>query len=494
MSISYGPGGMRRLSRRQFVQRAGAAGLGLAALGGLAACGDDDSGDTSSAATSAAAEATSAQAEVSSAVASAESTAAAEVSSAEAEVSSAVESAAGAATGVPDELAYKGSIKIVGLGVDLTPDIKAAWEAKFPDVTLEFTVKSTPEISQIALTQPESQDLMSGYFHQMDQLWPSNQFIVLDPANIARWSEVSRLHKLGALQEGNKEGDGDAPFRKIFLEDDGVTFATGETGKLTMAPGNHNSDSFGYNEKELGEQDSWAIMLDDQVKGRVALINDPEIGIMDAAMAVEAAGIMTFGDKGNMTKAEIDEIFKYLIEKKKGGHFRAFWTVFEDSVNLMQSGEVVVESMWSPAVTLLQGQDFPVRYAAPKEGYRGWGGGHSIFKHVADDPDKLAAIWAYINWWNTSEPAGIMGRQGYYNAVIDATKTGLEPAEADYWLNGTAAPNDLLGPDGKTVVIKQGATRDGGSYEQRNGNFSTWNSRMDEADYALQKWQEFLNA
>jgi putative spermidine/putrescine transport system substrate-binding protein len=490
MSISYGPGGMRRLSRRQFVQRAGAAGLGLAALGGLAACGDDDSDSSSSAA----APETSAAAPSSSAAAPAESSAAAPESSAAASEAGSSSAAAPTATGVPEELAYKGPLKIFGLGVDLTPDIKAAWEKKFPDVTLEFTVKSTPEISQIALTQPESQDLMSGYFHQMDQLWPSNQFIVLDPANIARWSEVSRLHKLGALQEGGKEGDGDAPFRKIFLEDDGVTFATGETSKLTMSPANHNSDSFGYNEKEIGEQDSWAILVDDQLKGRVALINDPEIGLMDAAMAVEAAGVMTFADKGNMTKAEIDEIFKYLIEKKKGGHFRAFWGVFEESVNLMQSGEVVAESMWSPAVTLLQGQDFPVRYAAPKEGYRGWGGGHSILKHVESDPDKLAAVWAYINWWNTPEPAGIMGRQGYYNAVIDSTKTGLEPAEADYWLNGAAAPQDLLGPDGKTVVIKQGATRDGGSYEDRNGNFSTWNSRMDEADYALQKWQEFLNA
>jgi putative spermidine/putrescine transport system substrate-binding protein len=328
----------------------------------------------------------------------------------------------------------------------------------------------------------------------MDQLWPSNQFIVLDPANIARWGEVMALHKTGALQPGNKEGDGDAPFRKIFLEDDGTTFAEGETGKLSMVPGNINADSFGYNEDELGEQDSWAILMDDQIKGRVALINDPEIGIMDAAMAVEAAGIMTFADKGNMTRAEIDEIFKYLIEKKKGGHFRAFWTVFEDSVNLMQSGEVVAESMWSPAVTLLQGQDFPVRYAAPKEGYRGWGGGHSIFKHTESDPDKLAAIWAYINWWNTPEPAGIMGRQGYYNAVIQATKDGLKPEENAYWLEGQPAPTDLLGPDGKTVVIKSGTPRDGGSYEERNGNFSTWNSRMDEADYALQKWQEFLNA
>ena len=138
--------------------------------------------------------------------------------------------AAEASAGYKATSAYKGTLKIVGLGVDLTPDIKAAWETKFPDVTLEFTVKSTPEISQIALTQPESQDLMSGYFHQMDQLWPSGtSSSCSDPTNIARWGEVTRLHKLGALAEGGQEGQGDAPFRKIFLEDDGARSPTGET-------------------------------------------------------------------------------------------------------------------------------------------------------------------------------------------------------------------------------------------------------------------------
>ena len=32
---------------------------------------------------------------------------------------------------------------------------------------------------------------------------------------------------------------------------------------------------------------------------------------------------------------------KILIELKKAGHFRAFWTTFDQSVNLMASGEVV---------------------------------------------------------------------------------------------------------------------------------------------------------
>ena len=158
-----------------------------------------------------------------------------------------------------------------------------------------------------------------------------------------------------------------------------------------MVLGNHNSDSFGYNEKELGEQDSWAILVDPQLKGKVAIIDDPQIGMIDLAMAAEAAGQVTFVDKGNMTKEELDEFTKYLSDLKKQGQFRGFWATFDESVNFMSSGEVLVESMWSPAVSLLQAQDFPVRYAAPKEGYRGRGGGNSIFKHVADDPSKLAA-------------------------------------------------------------------------------------------------------
>ena len=110
----------------------------------------------------------------------------------------------------------------------------------------------------------------------------------------------------------------------------------------------------------------------------------------------------------------------------------------------MQSGAVVVESMWSPAVTLLQEAQFPVRYAAPKEGFRGWGGGNAILTHVTGD--KLDAAYDYLNWWNTPVPAGIMATQGYYNANISASHKGLTSSKAlggvsadNYWLKGKAA-------------------------------------------------------
>ena len=96
-----------------------------------------------------------------------------------------------------------------------------------------------------------------------------------------------------------------------------------------------------------------------------------------------------------------------------------------------------------------------MRYAAPKEGFRGWGGGNAILTHVKGD--KLDAAYDYLNWWNTPVPAGIMATQGYYNANISASHKGLTSSKAlggvsadNYWLKGKAATTPLVGPVGKT--------------------------------------------
>jgi hypothetical protein len=127
--------------------------------------------------------------------------------------------------------------------------------------------------------------------------------------------------------------------------------------------------------------------------------------------------------------------------------------------------------------------------------FRGWGGGNAIASHVAEDASKQAAALEYVNWWNTAGPAGNMGLQGYYNAVIDATAQGLgvgSPEDA-FWLQGEPASKTLNDPFGQPT-IKKGTVRDGGSYSDRCGDFNTWNSHMDEADYVAQKWQEFKSA
>ena len=48
-------------------------------------------------------------------------------------------------------------------------------------------------------------------------------------------------------------------------------------------------------------------------------------------------------------------------------------------------------------------------------------------------------------------------------------------------------------PDG-SLLEKAGAVRDGGSYEERMGGVACWNAVMDENDYMVRKWNEFIAA
>jgi ribosomal protein S13 len=161
-----------------------------------------------------------------------------------------------------------------------------------------------------------------------------------------------------------------------FVEGAGSTkFAKGQTQWFTIVPTIYNADTLGIRPDLVGRKiDSWKDILDPKFKGKTSILNIPSIGIMDAAMICEAAGIAKYVDKGNMTKAEIDKTIDFLIKTKKDGQFRAFWKTFDESVNLMASGEVVIQSMWSPAVSAVRGKGVPCTYQPLKEGYRAWGG------------------------------------------------------------------------------------------------------------------------
>ena len=124
-----------------------------------------------------------------------------------------------------------------------------------------------------------------------------------------------------------------------------------------MVPSLFNADTLGLRPDLVGGRDqvkSWGDLLEKKYQGKTALVDYAPVGVIDAAMALEARGEVKYVDKGNMTKAEIDQTIKIMQDLKKGGHFRAFWSNFDQSVNLMASGEVVLQSMWSAAVTAVR--------------------------------------------------------------------------------------------------------------------------------------------
>ena len=171
-----------------------------------------------------------------------------------------------------------------------------------------------------------------------------------------------------------------------------------------------------------------------------------------------------------------------MTEAKKAGQFRAFWKDFNESVNLMASGEVVIQSMWSPAVTAVRSRASPCNYQPLKEGYRAWAAGFGLPKTLTGK--KLDAAYEFINWFLSGWAGAYLNRQGYYSAVLETAKAQMEPYEWAYWMEGKPAEKDIKAPDGR-LLEKAGAVRDGGSYETRMGGVACWNAVMDENDYMV---------
>ena len=399
--------------------------------------------------------------------------------------------AAGAlAGGFPHIARANEGIRTIGLAVSIINEIqgKASEDLGF---SIRGQALGYGAMVGKMLNQNDQYEVAEGYFNDMDVMIPSKVWQPIDTQRIPEWEKVTDLSKTGRLTPESKPGQGDAPFRHLWLDADGNR-VEGPSRYISMLPGWHNADSLGYNPEETGRPiESWAELFSEDFAGQVALLNAPQIGVMDAALGVEGLGIFQFGDKGNMTRKEIDFLIDFLIEKKQAGHFRAFWETFGQSVNLMLNGEVVLESMWSPAVTAIKAEGVPCVYAFPKEGMRGWHGGCAISARASGA--ALDQTYEYINWWLDGWAGAFVARQGYYMSVPDNVKKHLEPEEWDYWYEGKPAAKELPDPFG-TPIVPEGEVRDGGSYWDRFSNIAVWNSLMDENDYLVERWTEFLNA
>ncbi len=444
---------------------------------------------------------------------------------------SASSSSSGSASGGSSGGAQK--LRVLGIGVDQNPALKAQAK-KDLNIDLEYTITDTPTTTQKSITQPQNFDVGHLYVHQIPQLLPAGVTQPVDTSKIPGWTGGTQLWNAPSSQPTNLSasdpgfqnpklipgivpvltqgkltaqgtyGVGDAAYRMLPLDTSdpskltaGAPFdaATAQTVKtstmLSGMTGVFNSDSIGYDKTVIPHVDSWAELFNPQYKGKVALINDPQIGPIDAALAAQASGKLKFGNIGNMTKGEIDNLTKLLIDMKKAGFFRAFWATFTESVNLMAGGEVVIESMWSPAQTVLLEAGKKVGFAAPKEGMRGWCGCTVIYKHVSGA--TLDAAYKYLNWWLSGWPGANMARQAYYSPRPDTTKKFLSKAEWDYWYGGKPAAQNLVGPDGKQAIPK-GAVREGGSFTQRIRLYAAWNTTQPQNDYMGTQWNNFISA
>jgi putative spermidine/putrescine transport system substrate-binding protein len=403
----------------------------------------------------------------------------------------------GAITGFPTIWAQEiKDIELTHVGVSYSV-VKAIGDQASKDLGFKVTMQNVDTSAAINrfITQPKSVDIADVEGWQAKLATKRGVIQGIERAKIKEFDNILPIFTKGEIGGIEVSRQGISPYEAMYIEKaDSTELHEGVTDWMTFLPQVYNADSIGYRPDLVGhEVTQWKELIDPKFKGKAAILDVPAIGIMDAALSFESAGLIEYGNKGNMTKDEIDKTIDALIQLKRDGHFRATWTTFDQSVNLMAAGEVIIQSMWSPAVAAVRVKEVPCVYApvnkqGDKEGYRGWCNGMALMGHL--EGKKLEAAYEYLNWYLSGWQGGFVARYGYYSPVPDTAKAHLSPAEWAYWYEGEPAPEPISDPYGVPMEAI-GAKRDGGSFLDRVTNISCWNTLMDEAAYMNKRWNEF---
>jgi hypothetical protein len=196
-------------------------------------------------------------------------------------------------------------------------------------------------VVQRVVTQPNSFDIGDIEYWMVKKVFGAKTLQAMDTKKIKYFDKIVPIFTTGKLKPDSVIAQGTAPSTVGFV--DGKDSTDLRQGADPVV--HHDPDDLqrrhARHPSRPGRPPDHAVEghPGSEVQGQDLDPQHPSIGIMDAAMICESAGIK-YVDKGNMTKAEIDKTIDFLIKTKKDGQFRAFWKTFDESVNLMASGEV----------------------------------------------------------------------------------------------------------------------------------------------------------
>jgi putative spermidine/putrescine transport system substrate-binding protein len=407
----------------------------------------------------------------------------------------------GAITGFPTIWAQEiKNITLRHVGVSYSV-VQAIGDQAAKDLGFKVSMQNLDTSTAITrfITQPQSVDIPDLEGWQAKVAVPRGILQGIEVKRIKHFDEMLPIFTKGEYKGKKVSRQGISPYEAMYLPSrDAKQIVEGVHDFVSFLPQVYNADSIGYRPDLVGHPvTEWKELFSPAYKGKAAILDVPNIGIMDAALALESRGDLVYKNKGNMTRAEIDKTIDALIALKKQGQFRATWTTFEQSVELMAAGEVEIQSMWSPAVTAVLARGIPCIYAAVnqrpdgKEGYRGWCNGMGLMRHLKGK--KLEAAYEYLNWYYEGWQGAFVARHGYYSPVPATAEKFMTPNEYGYWYLGKPAIDVIKDPYGASIA-KPGAVRDGGSFIERFSNISCWNTVMDENQYMIQRWNEFKSA
>ena len=192
-------------------------------------------------------------------------------------------------------------------------------------------------------------------------------------------------------------------------------------GKTYMLPLCWGFDTVLYNKTAVPENDpftqSWAPLFEDKYAGK--------IGWWDVAHQMLMAAGLYMGHKEpeKMDRAQLDEVAKFLISRKK--NVRTMFTTFAQGSALLASGEIVVGYGIVPMRVDLQNRGFPILGAFAKEGVLSL----IIALYIPKDAKQHVAAARVINAMLGGKYGGQLTRATGYISASKLAEAGLSPDE-----------------------------------------------------------------
>lgn len=309
--------------------------------------------------------------------------------------------------------------------------------------------------------------------------------------------------------------------------------------ELRFAPHVYNFDAVGFNPSFVDSmQSEWSSLFDDQFSGRVAMGAVSAITIPEAFMHLLDNDMISgeIGQLNNPTQDQLDSVIDFLVEQKQSGQFRSTWVTFGNSVNLMASEEAVIGDIWQPAALATRREGTPCTYATMSEGvqgYRFWYGGIMPTAPGASSRNNIDEVFELINLHYGSWFPAFIQRNGYsvphypntsllrdgegaYGAPNDdsdvpfAGQDFMGPEYYDWSYEGTATYTPISETEFQSQALfdpqaydwsleegeaaSDGAVRDSGPIDERVDRIGFFQIWPDNADYMLDRWQDFTSA
>ncbi len=136
-------------------------------------------------------------------------------------------------------------------------------------------------------------------------------------------------------------------------------------GKTWFVPFDWGNSSVVYRtDMTEGMEESWGMLYDERLAGKIGMSSDAETNVEVAALVLGHKNIFALSDE------QLAQVKPLMVKQKN--LLRFYWDSQTTMEQAMAAGEVAAAYAWNSSYTNLKNQGIPVAFANPKEGIFTW--------------------------------------------------------------------------------------------------------------------------